>query len=139
MCRRNRAHSAAMKAVLQRQNFRSQVMAFRPAQGGVGARQFQRSLPCLGAAVAEKHPIQTRHFRQAESKLCLAGMVKEVGSMHQLSALLLDCSKNRGMTVAQPAHTDAAQQIEVADTVLIEKMNAFPANKTDRSAVVGSD
>ena len=62
MSGRDRAHAAAMKAVFERDELRSDGAALFAEHEGVRAGELHRSLPCLGAGVAEEDPIETAHL-----------------------------------------------------------------------------
>ena len=57
--------------------------------------------------------------------------------MQQLFALFSDRLFDRRMTVAQRVDTDSAQQIEVAVSLVVNKVHTFAANEQDGIALVG--
>ena len=57
--------------------------------------------------------------------------------MQQLFALLGNRVHNRGMPVTKRIHTDAAQQIEVAVALLVDKVHTFATDEENGIALVG--
>ena len=104
---------------------------------GVQSRQLQRSFPRFRAAVRKEGPVHARHLREAGGKLCLAGVEEEVRDVQQLFALFSDRLFDRRMTVAQRVDTDSAQQIEVAVSLVVNKVHTFAADEQDGIALVG--
>ena len=135
--RRHRAHGAAMKAMIEREELCADLRALAATGSGVESRQLQRSFPRFRAAVRKEGPVHARHLREAGGKFCLAAVEEEIRDVQQLFALfrngLFDCR----MTIAQRVDTDSAQQIEVAVSLVVNKVHAFAADEQDGIALVG--
>ncbi len=101
------------------------------------ARQFQRTLPGLGAGVGEEHAVKAGVFGEAQSKLCLAAVIEKVRGVDERAALAGDGLFNDRMAVAERIDADAAEQIKVLRTVLVDNVNAFAADKENGIALVG--
>ena len=104
---------------------------------GIRARQLQRSLPRFGAGVAEEDAVQAGDLGEAQRKLGLAVVEEEIRDVQQLPALFADRLLDRRMPVAQRVDADAAQQVEIAVSLVVDQVHAFAADKQDGIALVG--
>src|SRR5258708_3726860 len=125
----DRAHRAAVEAVLEREKFRAELLAVGSHTQSVRAGELQRCLPCLSTAVAEKHPIKAADLRQAEREVRCALMVVEVRCMQQASTLISNCLFDRGMRIAKRRHSDTAQQVEIVMAIFIAQIDALSAHE----------
>ena len=64
----DRAHGAAVKAVLEREELRADVSCLRAEEAGVGAGQLQRGLPGFGAAVGEEDAVHAADLGEAQGE-----------------------------------------------------------------------
>ena len=113
------------------------LLAFAAQQSGMRARQFQRAFPRFGAGVGKEDAIHARALRQPQRQFRLSLVIEEVRRVDQRSALVHDGSLNRRMPVAQRIHADAAQQVEILRTALVNQVHALAADKQDRVPFVG--
>ncbi len=133
---RDRAEGAAVEALFQGQELRSDILAFAAQQARVGAGQLQCAFPRLSAGVGEEDAVQPGALGEAQRQLRLPLVKEEVGSVDQRAALVDDGAFDGGMTVAERVHADAAQQVEIVVAVFVDEMYALAANKQNRVAVV---
>ena len=89
----------------------------RPRRARVGARELERRLDRLGAAVAEEHALVAgrldEHLRQFDRR---AGR-EQVRDVHQRFHLLRDRAREPGLRVTERVHRDAAHEVEVLPAV----------------------
>jgi hypothetical protein len=128
-----------MEAVLESEELRAEGFALFPLKLRPGARELERSLIGLGAAVAEERAIHPCRFREPQSEGRLSFVVVEVRNVNQLATLLDNGLLNRRMRIAQRIDADAAEQIEIAHAVFVDQMHAFATLKEQRIAVVGDE
>ena len=89
------------------------------AAGGL-ARQLDRGLDRLGAAVAEEEAVQRRvdHLAQRADQLEHRPVIDDIGlAVQQQPGLLADGRDDARVAVAGVGHADAAGEIEVAASV----------------------
>ena len=94
--RRHRAEGAAVKALLQRQKLRADLLAFAAQQAGMGARQLQRAFPRFGAGVGEEDAIQPGALGQPQRQFRLTLVIEEVRGVNERAALVRDGSSIAG-------------------------------------------
>src|SRR5580698_99042 len=102
----------------------------------MGASQFKRALPGLGAGVGEEDAIESGALGEAQSEFGLAFVIEEVRRMNERAALLGDGFLDNWMAVAEGVDADAAEQVEVLRTVLVDYVNALAADKEDGVAFI---
>ena len=129
-----------MKAVLERQNFGAQVDGL-PTGAGLRRRaptSTQLPTPRYRCCRKRRDPVPVISVSRSASSAC-PGWKKRLEVCISFRLCSSIARTNCGMTVTKRTHADAAQQVKIAVAVLIQKMDAFAANKTDGSAIVGSD
>ena len=125
---RKRAHGAPMKAVVEGEKTTADRVALALPQPGIGARQFKRSFPRLGSAVAEESAVQSGSLRQAQRQFGLALMEIEIGDVHQLAALPGDGIFNHRASIAQGIDANAAHQVQVLIALVVNQVNIMAAD-----------
>ena len=93
----------------------------------------QASVPVL----AEEGAIEAGPLGEAQRKLRLALVVVEVRGVDERAALAGDGFFNHRVVVAERVDADAAEQVEISSSVLVDDVNALAADKEDGVAVVG--
>ena len=134
---RHRAEGAAVEALLQGEKLCPDLPAFAAQQAGMGARQLHCAFPGLGAGVGEKHAIEAGALGEAQRQLGLALVIEEVRGVNERAALVDDGSLDGRVRVAERVHADAAQQVEIAHSALIDEVNALALHEKNRIAIVG--
>ena len=92
----DRAHGAAVEAVFEGEEFCADVAAFGAETAGVGAREFERGLPCFGAAVAEEDAVEAADLGEAEGELGGVLVEEEVRGVDEALALAMIASSTAG-------------------------------------------
>jgi hypothetical protein len=93
----------------------------------------QASVPVL----AKKHAVEAGALGEAQSEFRLALVIVEVRRVDERAALFGDGFFNNRMVIAERVDADAAEQVEVLRTVLVDDVNTLAADKEDGVAVVG--
>jgi hypothetical protein len=95
----------------------------------VGAREFERCFPCLGAAIAKEDAVEAADFCEAEGELGCAFVEEEVRGVEEALTLKIDRFFYRGVTVAQSGDADAAEEVEVVAAIFVAEVNSFSTDK----------
>jgi hypothetical protein len=95
-----------MKAVLDGEELRSELLAFCPQAAGMRAGQLQSRLPGLRAAVAQEDAIEAGNLSQSHRQLGRAAVIEEVRGVQDLRTLLGDGMGDCRMVVAKRGHAD---------------------------------
>ena len=98
----------------------------------MGARQLQRAFPGFGAGVGEEDAVEAGALGEAQREFGLTLVIEEVRGVDERAALAGDGFFDCRMAVAERVDADAAEQIEILRTVLVNDVNAFAAHKEDR-------
>ena len=114
-----------MEALLEGEELRADGLAFRAEQASVSASELERALPGLGAGVGEEDAIEAGALGETQGQLGLTLVVEEVRGVDELAALNGDGVLNDGAGIAESVDADAAEQVEVADAVLIDDVDTF--------------
>ena len=120
---RDGAEGAAVEALLERKKLGADGLAFAAQQAGMGAGEFQRAFPGFGAGVGKEDAVEAGTLGETQSELGLALVIEEVRRVNELAALLGDGLFNRRMPVAERVDADAAEQVEVLRTVLVDEVD----------------
>ena len=107
--------------------------AFAP---GVLARELDRGFVRFGAGIAEEDRIEAGEFGQAVGQRAGRFVMVEVAAVHERRGLIGDRARDARMRVAERAHRDAGDQIEIAVARLVEQIDAFAAHDVDLGARV---
>src|SRR5258708_23187265 len=102
-----------------------------------GARELERSLPGLGAAVAKESAIKPGDFGHPPREFRLILVEKQIGNMNQSACLTLDRRLDGRMVVAQRIDSDPTQEVQIPLAARIPEIHATPANKKNGLALVG--
>ncbi len=129
-----RPQRPAVKRIAQREDPR-----FLPPGAGVavGARDLERRLHRLGAAVGEKHPVHPRQLRQPLRQQPLVGVVEKVGAVDQAPPLPGEHRHDARVAGPQGIHRDPAQKIEVAPAGEVPDIGPVPPCAVQVRALVG--
>ena len=128
-----------MEALLEGEKLCADGLAFCPQQAGVSAGKLERALPCFSAGVGEEDAIEAGAFGKAQSEFGLALVIEEVRSVDELAALLGNGALDDRAPVAESVDADAAEQIEVADAVLVDDVDAFAVCEQNGEALIGGE
>ena len=130
---------AAVKALLEGEELCADADAFTALEAGVGAGQLHGALPCFRAGVGEKGAVKAGLFGEAQGELRLALVEVEVRGVDERAALAGDGFNNDRVIVAEGVDADAAEQVEVLRTVLVNDVNTLTRHEENGVAVVGGD
>ncbi len=135
--RRHGAKSAAMKALLEGEEFRADLFTFIAENAGMCASQFEGALPSLCAGIGKESTVESRALGEQHGKFSLALVVVEIRCVNKRVALAGNGLFNRWMAVTQRVDADAAQQVEIAVTLLVDDVYTLAAHKQQRVAFIG--
>ncbi len=99
--------------------------AFAALEAGIGAGQLHGALPGFGAGVGEEGAVEAGLLGEAQGELRLALVVVEVRGVDERAALAGDGFDDDRVIVAERVDADAAEQVEVLRTVLVDDVNAL--------------
>ncbi len=120
----DRAHGAAVEAVLEGKEAGAECAAVGVGRHGMGAGELERGLPGLGAAVAEEDAVEAADLGEAEGKLGGALVEEEVRGMEELARLGDEGLLDDGVSVAEGRDADAAEQVEEVAALFVGEIDA---------------
>ncbi len=90
----------------------------------VQAGDLDRGLVGLGAGVGEEHALHARQLAQPIGETLLQRYSVQVGGVNQRRRLFAHGLGNPGMGVAEPAHCDARERVQIALAVNVGQVGA---------------
>ena len=126
-----------MKRILHGKNAPLRLAAVAITHLRKGTGEFERSLPSLGAAVAEESAVKSGNFGQQPREFRLILVEEKIRNMNQPARLTLDRRLDRRVVVAECIDSDSAQEIQIALALRVPEIHAASANKQDGLALVG--
>ncbi len=135
-CGRDSAEGAAVKALLEGKKLRSDVDAFAALEAGIDARQLHCAFPCFRPGIGEEDTIQAGALGEAQRQFRLTLVIIQIRGMDERAALAGDGFFNDGVAVAERVDTNAAEQVKVLRTVLVNDVNTLTRHKEDGAAVI---
>ena len=103
----------------------------------VGPCDLDGRLVGLRTGVAEEHAVHAGQARQRLGEALLKTDAIEIGGVNQLVRLLAQRGADGGIGVAEPAHGDAGQGVQVPFTVRVPQPGALAVAEGHRQARVG--
>jgi len=97
----------------------------------MSASNLQCAFPGFSSGIGEEDAVKAGTLGQTQCEFSLALVIKEVRCMNQRAALTSDGFFNGGMCVAERIDADAAEQVEIAVTLLVDEVNTFATDKED--------
>ena len=110
---------------------------FKAAAVAVQARELQRALVGLGAGIGEERPLHAGRRGQPRRQFLLQRDAVQVGGVHQLAGLLAHGGRHRRVAVAQAAHGDAGDRVQVGVARLVPQPAAGAAREARGQPGVG--
>ena len=100
--------------------------------------QLDGTLVCLGARVSKEYlAAQMRLFYQLLGNLNHRLGGEQVGNMHQLVRLLVDCVNDRRIGITQTVYTDAGSKIDVLLALNVPQSRTLAVVQRNREPAVG--
>ena len=106
--RRHGAECAAVKALLEGEEFCADLFAFITENAGMCASQFEGALPSLCAGVGKESTVESSALREEHGEFSLTLVVVEIRCVNKSLALAGNGFFNRWMAVPQRVDADSA-------------------------------
>src|SRR5580704_18877981 len=134
---RKRAERAAVKGILKREyaSLLSAAVVLRFCVR-VGARELERAIHSLGAAIGEKDPIQAGPFNQLARQRRLIRIMKKIRNVNGAARLTPNYAHQSRMRVAQRVDGDASQKIQIFPSLGVVEPAAAPMREHNRRTSV---
>ena len=102
------------------------------------ARQFDGTLICLGARVGKEYlATQMRLFYQLLGNLNHRLGGEQVGNMHQLVRLLVDCVNDRRIGITKAVYADAGSKVDVLLALNVPQGRTLAVVQRNRETAIG--
>src|ERR1039458_8511245 len=126
---RDGAKSAAVEALLENQEFGSDLPAFLAQDSSVSARQLERGLDGFSARVGKVNAVHAGESGNSLGQIRHLIIEVVVGGIDQRATLPGDGFFNHLAAVAERVDSDAAEQVEIAIAVLVDQMHVLARYK----------
>jgi hypothetical protein len=126
-------HGAAVKAAFHDDDGRPRHVAFVTVQAG----DLDGGFVGLGAAVGEENPVHAGQRAQAVGQTFLLGNAVQVGGVHDGAGLGGDRAGDPGMRVAEAAHGDAGERVQITPALGVFQPGTLAADEGHVLALVG--